>query len=73
MNVEEYKRDSEKEEVLKDAIQMAIFYCEEKIPITDSWSAQGLKEHLENLKQFQKEIEYTKYALCKNQNYEGFY
>lgn len=68
--MENYERSSEKEDIIKDAIEMAIFYCEEKIPIADSWSSFGLRNHLKNLKEIQDEIKYGKYAVCQNLNYE---
>lgn len=45
------------QETMRDAIQLAIYYCEEHIESTDSsWTRQGLETHLEKFKELLKII-----------------
>lgn len=47
-----------KEELIKSAIQLAIYYCEEHIQTEDSsWTVSGLREYLNSFTELQKELD----------------
>ena len=48
--------DYNKQSQIKQAIEIAISYCEEHIPTTDSWSRQGLESLLINFKDLNEGI-----------------
>ena len=54
----QFIRAYDTEDTVKNAIEMAIMYCNENIPTTDSWSKQGLETLKGKLETAKKELEY---------------
>ena len=54
----QFIRAYDTEDTVKSAIEMAIMYCNEYIPTTDSWSKQGLETLKEKLETVKREFEY---------------
>ena len=54
------------EEVIKNALSIAICYCKEQIPLTDSWSRQGLESHLLEFEALQVKMNYgsRRFIMC---------
>lgn len=48
MNNEKFVIDYDKQSKLKDSLEIAIAYCKENAPKTDSWSRQRLESHQAN-------------------------
>ena len=46
--MKDYQIDCVQTETIKEAVKMAIFYCQEKIPTADSWSKQSLTNLLDD-------------------------
>lgn len=56
MPKEEFNIDYSKQEEIKNALELAKWYCKENIPKVDGWSKEGLEKHLTKIESLLKEI-----------------
>lgn len=54
--METFKIDYTKQQEIKEALEIARYYCEDNIPKVDSWSKQGLEVHLLKIEDLIKNI-----------------
>lgn len=54
--MEKFNIDYEKQQEIRDILEIAKAYCEEHIPNADGWSAQGLSNYLLKIEELQKGI-----------------
>lgn len=63
--MEDYEIDYKETETLKEAVKMAIFYCQEKIPTADSWSKQGLTDLLDEFENLSSKLARQNVVIAK--------